>query len=83
MSRSSVNNCRPATEVGAAHDSVSMPRKSIGRTLIESHKGGKRYLRRNESGQFKTEVNIGRSLIADKRRKAKSKAPKMQRNRGD
>jgi hypothetical protein len=60
-----------------------MARKSIGRTLIETHKGDKRYVRRNESGQFKTEVNVGRSLATDKRRKAKIKAPKGQRDRGD
>jgi hypothetical protein len=57
-----------------------MARKSIGRTLIEPRKGDKRYLRRNETGQFKTEVNVGRSLAADRRRKAKSKAPKAQRD---
>jgi hypothetical protein len=78
-----VKNSRPATEVGAAHDSFSMPRKSIGRTLIESHKGDKRYVRRNESKQFKTEVNVGRSLTAAKRSKAKSKAPKVSRDRSD
>jgi hypothetical protein len=60
-----------------------MARKSTGRTLIEPHKGDKRYVRRNESGQFKTEVKVGRSLAADRRRKAKSKAPKGQRDRGD
>ncbi|HEU4837675.1 MAG TPA: hypothetical protein VFS90_24810 [Pyrinomonadaceae bacterium] len=60
-----------------------MARKSIGRTLIERHKGGKRYVRRNERGQFKNEVNVGRSLAADKRRKAQTKAPKGQRDRAD
>jgi len=53
------------------------------RTVIEPHKGDERYVRRNRKGQFKTEVNVGRSLAADKRRKAKTKAPKGARDRGD
>ena len=38
---------------------------------------------RHNRGQFKIEVNVGRSLAADTRRKAKTKAPKGQRDRGD
>jgi hypothetical protein len=34
----------------------------------------KRYVRRNEKGQFKESVDVGRSLSADKRRKAKTVA---------
>ena len=71
---------------GAAEDelksNLGVPRSSR-RTLIEPHKGDKRYLRRNTKGQFKSEVNVGRSLAADKRRRAKTKAPKGQRDRGD
>jgi hypothetical protein len=58
-------------------------RKTSRRTIIEPHKGDKRYVRRNQKGQFKTEVNVGRSLVADRRRNAKTKAPKGQRDRGD
>jgi hypothetical protein len=63
-----------------------MPRKSnktSKRTTIQPHKGDRRYVRRNRKGQFKTEVNVGRSLAADRRRKAKTKVRKGQGDRGD
>ena len=44
---------------------------------------GKRYVRRNKAGQFKQEVSVGRSLSADRRRKAKTKVPKGQGDRGE
>lgn len=53
------------------------------RTLIKPRKGDKRYVRRNKKGQFKSEVNLGRSLSADKKRKAKKTVPKGQGDRGD
>src|SRR3954447_294311 len=49
--------------------------KTSKRTLIEPHKGDKRYVRRNKKGQFKTEVDVGRSLAADRRSKAKTLNP--------
>lgn len=58
-------------------------KKTSKRTLIEPHKGDKRYVRRDKKGQFKTEVNVGRSLAADKRTKAKTKVGKGQGDRGD
>jgi hypothetical protein len=57
--------------------------KTSKRTLIEPHKGDKRYVRRNKKGQFKTEVDVGRSLAADRRSKAKTKVKKGQGDRGD
>lgn len=53
------------------------------RTVIEPHKGDRRYVRRSKTGQFKKEVNVGRSLAADRRRKAKTRAAKGQGDRGD
>jgi hypothetical protein len=58
-------------------------RKTSKRTLIEPHKGDRRYVRRNKKGQFKTEVNVGRSLAADRRRKSKTAAKAGQGDRGD
>jgi hypothetical protein len=59
-------------------------KKSISkRELIEPHKGDKRYVRRNEQGQFKSSVDVGRSLSADKRTNAKRTVPKGQGDRGD
>ena len=57
--------------------------KASKRTIIEPHKGDRRYLRRNKKGEFRKEVNVGRSLAADRRRKARTKATKGQGDRGD
>jgi hypothetical protein len=51
--------------------------------VIQPRKGHRRYLRRNKPGQFKKEVNVGRSLAADRRRKAKTKVAKGQGDRAD
>lgn len=53
------------------------------RELIEPHAGDKRYVRRDESGQFKEQVDVGRSLAADQRQKAKTVAKPGQGDRGD
>jgi hypothetical protein len=44
----------------------------------------KRYTRRDANGRFtKDQVDVGRSLAADRRQKATSVAPKGQGDRGD
>lgn len=43
----------------------------------------KRYVRRDERGRFKESDDVGRSLAADRRRKAKSEAKPGQGDRGD
>ena len=54
------------------------------RTEIEPHKGDKRYVRRGERGKFTSkQVSVGRSLSADRRRKAKHKVKKGEGDRGD
>lgn len=46
--------------------------------------GGSRFIRRDSRGRFTSDqVDVGRSLAADRRRKAKSKAPKGMKDRGD
>lgn len=57
--------------------------KTSKRTVIEPKKGDRRYVRRNKKGEFKKEVSVGRSLAADRKRKAKTKVPKGQGDRGD
>jgi hypothetical protein len=58
-----------------------MPAK---RELMEPKKGGKRYVRRDEQGQFtEDQVSVGKSLSADRRKHAKTVAPKGQGDRGD
>ncbi|MBD9596305.1 MULTISPECIES: hypothetical protein [unclassified Ensifer] len=43
----------------------------------------KRYVRRDKDGTFKESVNVGRSLSADKRRKAKHDAKPGEGDKGD
>lgn len=57
--------------------------KTSKRTLIEPHQGDKRYVRRNKKGEFTNQVDVGRSLAADRRSKAKTKVKKGQGDRGD
>jgi hypothetical protein len=54
------------------------------REIIEPQKGDKRYVRRDEQGEFtKEQVDVGKSLAADRRHKAKTIVPKRQGDRGD
>ena len=53
------------------------------RELIEPNKGDKRYVRRDEKGQFKDQVDVGRSLAQDQKRDAKNDAQPGQGDRGD
>ena len=43
----------------------------------------KRYVRRDEKGQFKESADVGKSLAADRRTKAKTVAKPGQGDRGD
>ncbi len=46
--------------------------------------GGARFIRRDAQGRFTSDqVDVGRSLAADRRTKAKRRAPKGQKDRGD
>jgi hypothetical protein len=54
------------------------------RELIEPNKGDKRYVRRDDQGHFtKDQVDVGRSLAADKRQHSKTPAKPGQGDRGD
>ena len=53
------------------------------RELIEPHKGDKRYVRRDGKGQFKESDDVGRSLAADRRKKAKTVVKPGQGDKGD
>ncbi|HYV11230.1 MAG TPA: hypothetical protein VE980_10060 [Pyrinomonadaceae bacterium] len=43
----------------------------------------KRFVRRNEKGQFDDVVDVGRSLANDRKQQAKTKVPPGQGDRGD
>jgi len=54
------------------------------REVIEPHKGDKRYGRREAKGHFTDEqVDVGRSLAADRRSKSKTVAKKGEGDRDD
>jgi len=54
------------------------------RTLVEPHEGDKRYVRRDRDGKFTDkQVDVGKSLAADNRTKAKAVVAKGQGDRGD
>ena len=54
------------------------------RELIEPHDGDKRYVRRDDEGKFtEDQVDVGRSLAADRRQHAKTKVKSGQGDRGD
>ena len=57
--------------------------KTSKRELIEPRKGDKRFVRRKSEGTFGKTVDVGKSLSADSRTKAKKKVPKGQGDRGD
>jgi hypothetical protein len=73
----------PAKRKSTSKTSKGKTSKTMKRTTIEPHKGDRRYVRRNKKGEFKKEVNVGRSLAADRRRKSKTKVGKGQGDRGD
>ena len=52
------------------------------RELIDTGRN-KMFARRDEKGQFKEMDDVGRSLAADRRQPARTKAPRGQGDRGD
>jgi hypothetical protein len=58
-----------------------MPTK---RETIEPHSGDKRYVRRDDQGQFTDDqADVSRSLKRDNDQKAKTNVPKGQGDKGD
>jgi hypothetical protein len=58
-------------------------RKATSKRTLIAPRGDKRYVRRNKKGQFNEVDDVGRSLSADRRRKAKTKVKAGQGDRGD
>ena len=57
-------------------------KKSTGRELIDTGTD-KRFVRRDDQGQFKESDDVGRSLARDVQQHAKTKVKKGQGDRGD
>ncbi|GEP43878.1 hypothetical protein [Brevifollis gellanilyticus] len=53
------------------------------RELIEPHPGDKRFVRRDDQGQFKESDDVGRSLAQDQQQHSKTDAGKGQGDKGD
>lgn len=54
------------------------------REVIQPQSNDQRYVRRDKDGQFTSDqVNVGKSLSADRRSKSKTVVPKGQGDRGD
>jgi len=62
---------------------MAKTRAAAKRTLVDTKRGGKRYVRRSPDGAFKEGDQVSRSLAADVRKKAKTKIRKGQGDRGD
>ena len=60
-----------------------MAEKSSRRELIEPNPGDKRYVRRNDEGEFTEQDDVGRSLAQDVRREAKKESKPGEGDRGD
>ena len=58
-------------------------KKATGKRELIDTGSDKRYVRRNEKGEFKESADVGRSSAKDQKTKAKKKAPKGQGDRGD
>jgi hypothetical protein len=59
-----------------------MPQRKSDRELIDTGRD-KRFVRRDEQGRFEESDDVGRSLAADRRQKAKHTVPSGQGDRGD
>jgi len=59
-----------------------MPKKAGKRELINAGTDNQ-YVRRDANGQLKESDDVGRSLAHDRARKAKTKSPRGQGDRGD
>ena len=60
----------------------STARKAVKRELIDTG-SDKRFVRRGTAGRFKESDDVGQSLTADRRQKAKTKAKPGQGDKGD
>ena len=64
--------------------SVSEASVARDRELIEPNPGDKRYVRRDEQGQFTdSQDDVGKSLSQDQRQQAQTESKKGQGDRGD
>ena len=63
-------------------DEMGAKKSAAKREFIDTGRD-KRFIRRDESGQFKESDDVGRSLTQDRKRKAKKSTASGQGDRGD
>ena len=61
----------------------SMAKKTAAKRELIKTGTDARYVRRNQSGQFKESDDVGRSLAQDRQRKAKNRSKSGQGDKGD
>jgi hypothetical protein len=74
---------KAASKKTAPKKPAAKTRKSTSKRELIAPRGDKRYIRRDAQGRIKESDDVSRSLSADRRRKAKTKAKKGQGDRGD
>jgi hypothetical protein len=60
-----------------------MPKRTAAKRELINTGSDKRYVRRDQSGQFKESDDVGRSLGQDRSRKAQNKSERGQGDKGD
>jgi hypothetical protein len=73
---------KKAAKKKTAKKTATKKRKAAKRELIDTGRD-KRYVRRDQEGQFKESDDVGRSLSQDRKRKAKKTSKPGQGDRGD
>jgi hypothetical protein len=77
------SSAKKASTKKASSKKAPAKKASSKRTLIEPHPGDKRYIRRDAQGRIKESDDVGRSLAADRRTKAKTASKSGQGDKGD
>lgn len=72
-----------ATKKRTKRAKQSKKKKTAAKRTLIAPKGDKRYVRRSAKGRFKESDDVGRSLAADRRNRAKTKAKRGQGDKGD
>lgn len=67
----------------AKKTTIKRPKRTAAKRELIDTGTDKRYVRRGAAGQFKESDDVGKSLTADRRKKAKTKVKSGQGDKGD
>jgi hypothetical protein len=82
MAKKVAGKAKAASKTNAKGKAAPKKKKAAKRELIDTG-NDKRFVRRDELGQFNEVDNVGRSLSQDRKRKAKTVAKRGQGDKGD